>query len=162
MDMLLSKRQNNFLVKGDDNLYSNGNKKAPIIGEIYNMHFTGTGSEQSGWRPGIVFQNNIGNYNSPNIIALPITSSLKKMYMPTHVLLKSEDTGLRLDSMAICENPEKMSKEKIGNYITTLSPEYMKKIAAANLIATSAISFIDEKTLSYIWKKSIEMNKRIA
>lgn len=132
--------------------------KAPRIGEVYNMYFAGTGSEQSGWRPGVVFQNNIGNRNSPNVIALPLTSSLKKLNMPTHVLIKSSDTGLKRDSMVICENPERMSKEKIGQYITTLSDEYMKDIAIANLIATSAISFLDKESLITTWEKTVKMN----
>lgn len=122
------------------------------------MYFDGTGSEQSGWRPGVVFQNNIGNKNSPNLIALPLTSSLKKLNMPTHVLIKSSDTGLKRDSMVICENPEKMSKEKVGQYITTLSSEYMRDIAIANLIATSAISFIDKESLISTWEKAVKMN----
>lgn len=133
-------------------------EKSPRIGEIYNMCFSGVGSEQSGWRPGVVFQNNVGNINSPNIIALPMTSSLKKMYMPTHVLIKSSDTDLRRDSMVICENPEKMSKDKIGQYITTLSAHYMKDIAVANLIATSAIAFLDKEALLSIWEKAISLN----
>lgn len=132
--------------------------RIPRIGEIYNMYFNGTGSEQSGWRPGVVFQNNVGNVNSPNIIALPLTSSLKKLYMPTHVLLRAADTELRKDSVVICENPEKMSKDKIGKYITTLPDSYMKKIAMANLIATSAISFIDKDSLISVWEKAIQMN----
>ena len=41
----------------------------PVIGDVYLMKFDGTGSEQSGWRPGVVFQNNVGNSHSPNIIA---------------------------------------------------------------------------------------------
>lgn len=137
---------------------TNVEERAPRIGEVYNMYFSGTGSEQSGWRPGVVFQNNIGNVNSPNIIALPLTSSLKKLYMPTHVLVKSADTGLRKDSIVICENPEKMSKDKVGKYITTLPQEYMKKIAIANLIATSAISFLDKDSLIYVWEKAIQLN----
>lgn len=130
----------------------------PKIGEVYNMYFNGTGNEQSGWRPGIVFQNNVGNKNSPNIIALPLTSSLKKLHMPTHVLLKSSDTGLKVDSMAICENPERMSKEKVGRYITTLSKEYMEQIAVANILATSVISFLDEETLLKTWKRTQRLN----
>ena len=133
-------------------------ERTPRIGEVYNMYFSGTGSEQSGWRPGVVFQNNIGNVNSPNIIALPLTSSLKKLYMPTHVLVKSVDTGLRRDSMVICENPEKMSKEKVGKFLTTLPQSYMKEIAIANLIATSAISFIDKDSLILVWEKAVQMN----
>lgn len=122
------------------------------------MYFEGVGSEQSGWRPGVVFQNNLGNKNSPNIIALPLTTSLKKLNMPTHVLLMSEDTGLRKNSLVLCENPQRMSKDNIGIYITTLSDEYMKEIAKANLIATSAISFLDEETLFKTWKKTMNIN----
>lgn len=136
----------------------NEKERIPKIGEVYNMYFSGTGSEQSGWRPGVVFQNNVGNVNSPNIIALPLTSSLKKLYMPTHVLIKAEDTGLKRDSMAICENPEKMSKDKVGFYITTLPIQYMKEIAIANLIATSAISFIDKESLISTWEKAVHLN----
>lgn len=133
-------------------------ERVPHIGEIYNMYFGGTGSEQSGWRPGVVFQNNIGNANSPNIIALPLTSSIKKLYMPTHVLVKSAETGLRRDSIVICENPEKMSKEKVGKYITTLPQKYMREIAIASLIATSAISFLDKDSLVLVWEKAVRMN----
>lgn len=122
------------------------------------MYFNGAESEQSGWRPGVVFQNNIGNLNSPNIIALPLTTAIKKMYLPTHVLIKSSDSGLKYDSMVLCENPEKMSKSKVGKYITTLSEDYMKDIAVANLMATSAISFIDKTTLLSVWEKAVSMN----
>lgn len=135
---------------------------SPLIGEVYAMYFGGSGSEQSGWRPGVIFQNNIGNAKSPNVIALPLTTSLKKMNMPTHVMLKASDTGLRFDSMVICENPERMSKEKMGKYITTLSEEQMKEVAKANLIATAAISFLDKKTLMSVWEKSVQLNARSA
>lgn len=130
----------------------------PKIGEIYLMKFEGKGSEQSGWRPGLVFQNNTGNKYSPNIIALPLTSRLKKSGQPTHVVLPAKDTGLRLDSMVLCENPERMSKDRIGAYITTLSDEYMAKVATANLLATSAISFIDCETLMFIWQQASALN----
>ena len=104
------------------------------------MRFGGSGSEQNGWRPGLVFQNNTGNRFSPNIIALPLTSSLKKASQPTHVLLPAEETGLPKDSMVLCENPERMSKEKLGRYLTTLPQSFMAKVAEASLLASSAIS----------------------
>lgn len=122
------------------------------------MHFEGNGSEQSGWRPGLVFQNNTGNTHSPNIIALPLTSAVKKSHQPTHVIIPSEGTGLKKDSMVLCENPERMSKERIGNYITTLSDEYMSRIAAANLLASSAISYLTPDTLLVLWQKAVSLN----
>ena len=133
-------------------------RRQPRIGEIYMMRFSGDGSEQNGWRPGLVFQNNTGNIHSPNIIALPLTSATKKRYLPTHVLIPSKGTGLKMDSMVLCENPERMAKEKIGNYITTVSPEMMSRIAEASLLATSAIAFIDPENLILIWKRAVSLN----
>lgn len=133
----------------------------PRIGEIYMMRFDGVGNEQSGWRPGLVFQNNTGNLFSPNIIALPLTSSLKKSKQPTHVVIPASDGGLLRDSMVLCENPERMSKARIGDYITTVSNKQMGEIAAAHLIATGAISFIDQNALSALWRKASLLNDRI-
>lgn len=122
------------------------------------MKFSGSGCEQKGWRPGIVFQNNTGNSYSPNIIALPLTSSLKKIDMPTHVIIDAKTSGLRKDSMVLCENPERMSKDKIGAYITTISDEYMKKIVVANLLATAAISFLEPELLLTTWQEAVALN----
>lgn len=131
----------------------------PQIGDVYLMNFGGQGNEQKGWRPGLVFQNNLGNQHSPNIIALPLTSSLKKSNQPTHVVVPANGTGLVRDSMVLCENPERMSKEKLGNYLTTIPKEYMAKIAVANLLATSAISFIEPDLLLAVWQKSLVLNE---
>lgn len=129
-----------------------------LIGEVYMMRFGGSANEQCGWRPGIVFQNNKGNAYSPNIIALPLTSSIKKTNQPTHVVVRAKDTGLKMDSMVLCENPERMSKERIGTYITKLSEEYMKQIVEAYLLASSAISFLDTELLLSIWEKAVALN----
>lgn len=133
-------------------------RKQPRIGDIYLMHFCGNGSEQSGWRPGLVFQNNMGNIHSPNIIALPLTTVIKKKSQPTHVMIPSEGTGLKADSMVLCENPERMSKSKLGQYITTLPDEYMAKVAAANLLSSSAISYINPDVLLSLWQQAISLN----
>ena len=138
--------------------HRDNDRRAPQIGEVYYMNFGGSGSEQTGWRPGVVFQNNVGNLYSPNIIALPITSSLKKRSQPTHVVLKAADSGLRMDSMVLCENPERMSKERMGEFITKLSDHYMKEITKANLLATSAIAFLDLESLHSVWQRASDLN----
>ena len=133
-------------------------ERIPQIGDIFLMKFSGSGSEQSGWRPGLVFQNNTGNTYSPNIIALPLTTAIKKAGQPTHVVIPAAENGLRKTSMVLCENPERMSKVKIGQYITTLSNEDMKKVAIANLLATSAISFLDVEALTTTWNQASALN----
>ena len=136
----------------------NNAERQPQIGDIYLMHFGGSGNEQRGWRPGLVFQNNLGNLHSPNIIALPLTSSIKKSNQPTHVVIPAEGTGLAKDSMVLCENPERMSKDRLGNYLTTIPAQYMSKVAIANLLASSAISFIDPNVLLSVWQKALALN----
>ena len=129
--------------------FQNNKERVPQIGDVYLMKFGGSGSEQSGWRPGVVFQNNVGNAHSPNI---------KKTNQPTHVIVKAADSGLRRDSMVLCENPERMSKERLGQYLTTLSEEYMKQVAEANLLATGAIAYLDIEALLAVWKKAAALN----
>lgn len=132
--------------------------RQPQIGDIYLMRFSDSGSEQSGWRPGLVFQNNVGNEHSPNIIALPLTTAIKKQGQPTHVIIPCEGTGLRRDSMVLCENPERMSKERLGIYITTLSDEYMAQVAAANLLSSSAIAYLSPDVLLSLWQQAVSLN----
>lgn len=129
------------------------------IGDVYLMKFGGEGNEQKGWRPGVVFQNNLGNTYSPNVIALPLTSSLKKKEQPTHVVLPAEEVGLVKDSMVLCENPERMSKDKMGKFLTRIPDEYMAQIAIASLLATSAIAFISNpEILMRVWQQSMQLN----
>ena len=138
-----------------------GMDKIPRIGDIYMMKFGGGANEQSGWRPGLVFQNNTGNLYSPNIIALPLTSSIKKAGQPTHVVVNAKDTGLKVDSMILCENPERMSKEKLGMYITSLSDKYMKEVAGASLLASSALAYLDTEKLLDVWRKAVALNAAV-
>ena len=136
----------------------NNEARTPKIGDVYMVKFDGAGSEQTGWRPELVFQNNVGNTYSPNVIVLPLTSKLKKSGQPTHVIIPSEGTGLARDSMVLCENPVSMSKEKLGKYLTTLPDEYMSKIAEAHILATAAISFINPAVIFALWEKASKLN----
>lgn len=134
--------------------------RTPVIGEVYLMTFNGAGSEQRGCRPGLVFQNNIGNIHSPNIIALPLTSAAGKDAQPTHVLIKASKGGLHKDSVVLCENPERMSKSRLLKYITKLSDDDMKRVTEASLIATAAIAFLDKETLLKAWARAAKLNGR--
>jgi len=138
-------------------LKSSNNTRNPKIGDIYLVYFDGSGNEQKGFRPGLVFQNNVGNEHSPNLIVLPLTSALKKTNQPTHVFIPKE-VGLRKDSMVLCENPKCMSKYKLGEYITTLPEEYMAQVAVGNILSSSAIAFIDPDLLMSVWQKALALN----
>lgn len=131
------------------------------IGDVYLVEFHGIEHEQRGKRPALVIQNNKGNANSPNVIVLPMTSSGRKFTnQPTHVFIPASCSGLLRDSVVLCESPECISKSRLERYLTTLSNEYMEKIAVATLLSTSIISFIwDKGLLLSTWEQAELLNR---
>lgn len=126
------------------------------------MDFGAAAHDQRGRRPGIVLQNNVGNIHSPNIIALPLTTALKKLNMPTHVLLHATDTGLRYDSVVLAESPKCLPKSDVGAYLATVPAHLMSRIAAAHLIATAAVSFLDIDTLMSVREDALRLNGAVS
>ena len=126
----------------------------PRLGDIYLMSFSGVGSEQKGVRPGIIFQNDIGNDRSPNVIALPLTTRIKNLTQPTHVLLPAEKYNLLADSLVLCENPQRMSKSRLLKYLGALEEDDIKSIAIGNILSSSAIALLSEEELLDVWKES--------
>ena len=56
------------------------------------------GSLQSGLRPVVILQNDVGNRYSPTTIVVPMTSVKKKLNLPTHVPLEvSEIVDLQIN-----------------------------------------------------------------
>ena len=60
--------------------------------------------------------------------------------------------------MILCENPERMSKDRIGAYITTLPDDIMADVAAASILSSSIISYINPEALLTLWKKAVALN----
>lgn len=131
----------------------------PKIGDVYMIQFDGSGSVQQGYRPGVVFSNNKGNVNSPNVIVYPLTTSIKKASQPTHVILDAEKCGLRYTSMVLCENPQCIPKTMLGKLVTHLDDDDISRIAVAQLVSSSGIAYVDFRTLVSTWESSIRMNK---
>ena len=134
-------------------------KNSPTIGDVYMIKFgeNSSGSVQGGWRPGVIFQNNTGNVHSPNVVALPLTSSLKKVNQPTHVLINASE-WLPKDSMVLCENPECIPKNRIGDYMGRLSEENMREISGAYLLSSSCIAFLDIQAIMTLKRRAVELN----
>jgi mRNA interferase MazF len=86
-------------------------------GEIYYANLDPVvGSEQGGTRPCLVVQNAVGNLHSPTVIVTPLTKTIKKTDLPTHVLL-SQACGLEADSLALAEQIRTLDKSRLGDYI---------------------------------------------
>lgn len=93
------------------------------LGDIFYANLNPTiGSEQDGIRPVLVVQNNKGNRFSPTIVIIPITSSLTKTNLPTHVRLESTN-GLEKESIALIEQIRTLDKRRLIRKITSISKQ---------------------------------------
>ena len=90
------------------------------------------GSIQSGVRPVVVIQNDVGNKVSPTIIVVPLTSKIKRPY-PFHVSLEGYK-GLRT-SVALCEQIVTINKSQLLSYVRHISEGDMKRIDCALLLS---------------------------
>jgi mRNA interferase MazF len=106
-----------------------------LRGEVYFADLSPVvGSEQGGYRPVLIIQNNIGNKFSPTVIVAAITATLTKTKLPTHVLV--EDTyGLEKQSIILLEQIRTIDKTRLLNRKTVLDENVMKKVNHALAIS---------------------------
>lgn len=94
------------------------------------------GSEQTGIRPVLILQNDIGNKFSPTTIIAPITSKVKtKAKLPTHVFIKGYKKRLERDSIILLEQLRVIDKKRLHYYIGTLDKGEMKLVDKGLIIA---------------------------
>ena len=86
-------------------------------------------SIQKGVRPAVITQNNKGNKFSGTTIVIPLTSRMSKHNIPTHVLIeKTNNNGLKCNSIALCEQIITIDKKRLQQKIGTLSELDMKRV----------------------------------
>ena len=112
------------------------------------------GSEQSGIHPYIIIQNNVGNKHCPTVLGMSLTSVLKKEYMPTHCIIhKTEQNGLKHDSMLLGETLTQISKERIINKIGTITEENTQN----DILNVYIANITGKKRYNSVWSKIVNM-----
>lgn len=106
-------------------------------GDVYYADLSGieqsVGCEQSGNRPVLIIQNDIGNMYSPTTIVAILTSKKKKK-LPTHVVL-SDFTDLPFTSEVCLEQIKTIDKARLGKYRGNIGDEMMKEVDRAILVS---------------------------
>ena len=95
------------------------------------------GSEQAGIRPVLIIQNDILNKHAPTTIIAPITSKIYTKEYPTNVIIKKEDSRLKLDSTILLNQIKTIDKKRIIKKIGTLDNFTMNKVDKAIKISLS-------------------------
>ncbi len=93
------------------------------------------GSEQGGIRPVVIVQNDRGNRFSPTVICAAMTSRLGTNDMPTHVWVSARDSGLKSDSLVLCEQIRTIEKKRLKGRAGRIAGLAMARVDEALLAA---------------------------
>lgn len=102
---------------------------AYLRGEIYYANLgVGVGSEQEGYRPVVIVQNDLGNRYSPTVIVAPLSSKVDgRTDQPTHCYIKDVD-GLNGASVILTEQLRTIDKSRIHYRAGKLDDTQMKAL----------------------------------
>ena len=125
-------------------------------GDIYYADLSPVvGSEQSGIRPILVIQNDIGNKFSPTIIGVPITSKAK-VNMPTHIAIEGNKYGLDKDSIILAEQIRTLDKSRLKEKVGKLDKATLNEVKKAIEISCGLRGKMDfEEYIKYLRSKFI-------
>lgn len=136
-------------------------------GDIYYADLNGleqtVGSEQTGKRPVLIIQNDIGNLYSPTTIIAILTTKIKRN-LPTHVVIRNF-SGLSQVSAVCLEQIKTIDKSRLEDYKGNIGNEMMKEIEQAISISLGTpkdtqyeINMIDDYTRDEV--DDVELVKR--
>lgn len=137
MNIDLTKTQQ-YLEWLQDKLYLNAiasSAKNRVIyrGQVYRCKFgIGIGSEECKERPCVILQYNSANRTSPNTLVAPITHTTSTIPVVVPIAAKVDASGnVILDGNVLLGNITCVSKARLGDYITDLTPREMKAVDKA-------------------------------
>jgi mRNA interferase MazF len=104
-------------------------------GDIWLVDLNPTkGGEQKGIRPCIIISNDLTNKYAPTVCAIPLTGNLDGKKFPINLVLKKEDTGLNVDSLALCGQIRTIAKDRLSRKLSSINPNCFNFIENALLL----------------------------
>ena len=96
----------------------------PRRGEVYWVDFTqARGGEIGKTRPAIIVSNDVSNRYNNRVQVIPLTSNTARVY-PSDALVQVSGRS----SKAVANQITTATKERLGNYISTLSTDDMRQV----------------------------------
>ena len=133
-------------------------------GEVYYADLSpALGSEQDGYRPVLIVQNQMGNRHSPTTQVIPISTQIKKTKLPTHVVI-STFCGLEVESIALVEQLRTIDKSRLGEFVGEVASDELALVneaMAASLGITTKRPAVWDITLCPKCKSNFEVAGRL-
>ena len=93
------------------------------------------GPEQAGVRPAIILQEDALNQTLPTLIVAPLTTKIRRLSIPTTLLLSAGEGGLAQDSVVLCHQVQVRGKARLQSRLGLLSPERFDEVRNGVLAA---------------------------
>ena len=111
-----------------------------IRGEIWMAELDPTlGSEQAGRRPVLVLQNDAINRFTTTVLAIPLTTNLRRAALPSCVQVAQGDGGISSDSVVLCHQMRVLDKARLKKRLGVLSDAALLAVEA-RLLFTLGVS----------------------
>ena len=93
-------------------------------GEIWISDLNPTrGSEQAGMRPVIIFQNDLVSKFTTTVMAIPLSTNLRRASLPSCVKISKGEGGLTSDSVALCHQMRVLDKKRLRRRLGVITKE---------------------------------------
>ncbi len=100
-------------------------------GEVYLVGWSpARGSDQSGVRPAVILQNDVGNRFSSTTIVAAISTRFRRPY-PFHVAIRAAESGLPEDSVVKLDQILTVDQGRLVRRVGVLPQERMREVARA-------------------------------
>jgi mRNA interferase MazF len=109
-------------------------------GEVWFADLNPTrGSEQAGVRPVIIFQTDLLNELTATVLAIPLTTNLRRAALPSCVLIHQREGGLPNDSVALCHQMRVLDKTRLQRKLGTLGQQVLSAVEGRVLFTMGVI-----------------------
>lgn len=89
------------------------------------------GSEQAGIRPVIIVQHNNIDRFTRTVVVIPLTTNLRRARIPGTMIIPVGEGGLTQESVALCYQIVVIDKQRLKQYLGTLSLDYLQQLGDA-------------------------------
>ena len=86
------------------------------------------GSEQAGIRPVLVFQNDVINRFTTTVLAIPLTTNLRRAALPSCVRVAQGEGGLESESVLLCHQLRVLDKTRLQHRLGTIGPATLASV----------------------------------
>ena len=93
------------------------------------------GHEQSGHRPVLIIQNDVGNCFAPTVIVAALTASLPKKPYPTEVRIPADTGGLPRPSAIRLDQIRTLDKRRLEQYVGQLDEAMIRQVDQAIMVS---------------------------